>query len=120
MGTIFSLPVYYEEDLASSLKRLKKKYNTRIIAATPGRGASVIAKIKLSGNICLVFGNEDKGISRQVLNIADAKARIPISKAVDSLNVASASAICLYEASCHRPNIRGRVKKGHAPHSIAS
>jgi TrmH family RNA methyltransferase len=99
MGTIFTLPVYYEDDLALSLRQLKKKYDTRIIAATPGKGASDIAKVKLSGNICFVFGNEDKGISRRVLSIADAKVRIPISKAVDSLNVASAAAICLYEAS---------------------
>ena len=106
MGTIFSLPVYYEEKLASSLMQLKKKYDTRIIAAIPGRGASDIAKVKLSGNICFVFGNEDKGISRQVLNIADTKVRIPILKTVDSLNVASAAAVCLYEASCHRRHSR--------------
>jgi tRNA G18 (ribose-2'-O)-methylase SpoU len=117
MGTIFRLPVYYEDDLGSSLIQLKKKYNTRIIATTPGRGTSDIAKVKLSGNICFVFGNEDKGISRRVLSVADAKVRIPILKAVDSLNVASAGAICLYEASCHRSNITGRIEKGHASHS---
>ncbi|MDD5437394.1 MAG: RNA methyltransferase [Candidatus Omnitrophica bacterium] len=103
MGTIFRLPVCYEDDLGSALVRLKKKHDTRIIVATPGRGAGDISKVKLSGNICFVFGNEDKGISRKILNIADAKVRIPISKAVDSLNVASASAVCLYEASrCRR------------------
>jgi len=99
MGTIFRLPVYYEPDLASSLTRLKKKHNTRIIAATLGRGAGDIARAKLSGNICFVFGNEDKGVSPAVSRVADAKVRIPISKSVDSLNVASSSAICLYEAS---------------------
>ena len=105
-GAIFRLPVYYEDDLGASLIQLKKKYDTRIIAATPGRGASDISKVKLSGNICFVFGNEDKGISRRVLSVADAKVRIPILEAVDSLNVASAGAICLYEASCHRSNIK--------------
>ena len=99
MGTIFTLPIYYEDDLASSLEWLRKEHDTRIVAATPGRGADDIAKVKLSGNVCFVFGNEDKGISRRVLSIADAKVRIPISKNVDSLNVASASAVCLYEAS---------------------
>jgi len=102
MGTIFGLPVAYEDDLASALVRLKKKYDTRIIAATPGRGACDIAKIKLSGNICFVLGNEDKGVSRKVLGVADAKVRIPICKSVDSLNVASAAAVCLYEASRRR------------------
>jgi len=99
MGTIFGLPVCYEDDIASSLTELKKKYDTRIIAATPAKGARDIAKVRLSGNICFVFGNEDKGVSRKVLSIADARVRIPISKAVDSLNVSAAAAVCLYEAS---------------------
>ena len=99
MGTIFRLPVCYEDDLASSLIMLQKKHDTRIIAATTGRGAVDIANADLSGNICFVFGNEDKGISRKVLGIADVKVRIPIAETVDSLNVASASAICLYESS---------------------
>ena len=102
MGTIFRLMVCYEDDLASGLIRLKKKHNTHIIAATLGKGACDIAKVELSGNICFVFGNEDKGVSPRVLKIADAKVRIPISKTIDSLNVASASAICLYEASRYR------------------
>ena len=102
MGTIFRLPVCYENDLEASLTRLKKKYDTRIIAATPGRGAGDISGVKLSGNICFVFGNEDKGISRGILKIADVRVRIPIRKTVDSLNVASASAVCLYEASKER------------------
>ena len=106
MGTIFRLPVCYEEDLGSSLIQLKKRHDMRIIAATPGRGTSDIAKVELSGNICFVFGNEDKGVSRGVLSIADAKVRIPISKNVDSLNVASASAVCLYEASRYRSQAR--------------
>jgi len=102
MGTIFRIPVSYEDDLAASLTRLKKKYGMRIIAATLGRGASEISKIDLSGDICFVFGNEDKGVSARVLKIADVKVRIPILRGVDSLNVASASAICLYAASCHK------------------
>ena len=108
MGTIFGLQVCYEDDLEASLMRLKKKYNTRIIAATLGKGASDIASAKLSGNICFIFGNEDKGISREILNISDSKVRIPIKKDVDSLNVASASAICLYEASRHRSRAQGK------------
>ena len=102
MGTIFRLPVSYEDDLRASLILLKKKYGIRIIVATPGKGTTDIAKVKLSGDICFVLGNEDKGVSRGILNIADAKVCIPIQKTVDSLNVASASAVCLYEASRQR------------------
>ncbi|MDD3905205.1 MAG: RNA methyltransferase [Candidatus Omnitrophica bacterium] len=99
MGTVFGLPVCYERDLASSLSRLKAEHGTRIIAATPRRGAKDIDSVKFTDNVCFVFGNEDNGVSRKVLDIADVKVRIPIAKSVDSLNVASASAVCLYEAS---------------------
>ena len=109
MGTIFRLPVYYEDNLASALSHIKEKHDIDIIAATPGRGACDISKVKLSGNICFVFGNEDKGISRPVLNVADSKVRIPILDTIDSLNVASASAVCLYEAS--RCRLRRMVKQ---------
>lgn len=102
MGAIFRLPVYYEENLAASLKELKKIYGMRIVAATPGNGAIDIGKADLSGDICLVFGNEDRGVSRKVLKMADAKVRIPISGDVDSLNVASAAAVCLHEISRRR------------------
>jgi tRNA G18 (ribose-2'-O)-methylase SpoU len=102
MGTIFRLPVCYENDLVASLTFLKRKHDTRVIAATLGRGTSDITKTEFSGNVCFVFGNEDKGISRKVLKIADLKVHIPIAKTVDSLNVAGASAVCLYEASRYR------------------
>jgi tRNA G18 (ribose-2'-O)-methylase SpoU len=108
MGAIFRLSACYEDDLESSLVRLKKEYDTRIIVATPGKGANDIAKVKLTGNICFVFGNEDKGVSRRILSIADARVRIPISRSIDSLNVASASAVCLHEASRHNRRI-GRI-----------
>lgn len=112
MGTIFSLPVLYEDDLASSLTRLEKEYHTRIIAATPDRKSRDIASADFSDNICLVFGNEDQGISRRIARIADARVRIPIAKTVDSLNVASAAAVCLHEASRHRRR-RKKMRRGH-------
>lgn len=100
MGTLFDLPICYERDLAAGLSRVKKRDGTRIIAATLGRGARDITEADLSGDICFVFGNEDTGVTRSILNIADVLVRIPISKSVDSLNVASASAVCLYARSC--------------------
>lgn len=103
MGTIFGLRVCYEEDLRSALTRLKKEEGVRIVAATPGRLARDIGEADLSGDLCLVLGNEDTGVSRSIMRIADDKVRIPISNSVDSLNVASAGAVCLYRASlCRR------------------
>jgi tRNA G18 (ribose-2'-O)-methylase SpoU len=102
MGSLFGLGVAYEEDLASALRRLKRVCKTRIIAASPGAKNRDIVKADLSGNVCLVFGNEDKGLAPEILRVADEKVRIPISKNIDSLNVACASAIFLYSAASQR------------------
>lgn len=99
MGTLFNLPICYEADIRDALLWLKKAHSVRIIAATLNRKAKDICKVRFSGNICLVFGNEDRGVSSAIADIADVEVRIPISESVDSLNVASASAVLLYAAS---------------------
>ncbi len=106
IGSIFKLPVAYEINIAASLKRLKKDFNTRIIVTSPGRGAIDIALSDLSGNICFVFGSEDAGVSNEVMRLADVMVKVPTSRNVDSLNVASTSAICLYRAAAAREGWR--------------
>jgi len=47
---------------------------------------------------CLwIFGNEGQGVDPDLLRLADLRLRIPHSTAVESLNVAAAAAICLFE-----------------------
>lgn len=50
----------------------------------------------------IVFGNEGSGISAEILEAASSKVYIPMSGKAESLNVASAAAIVLYEASRQR------------------
>ena len=50
----------------------------------------------------IVFGNEGNGISAEILEAASSKVYIPMSGKAESLNVASAAAIVLYEASRQR------------------
>ena len=106
IGSIFKLPVAYEPDIAAFLKRLKKEFNTRIIVTSPCQDAVDIALADLSGNVCLVLGSEDEGVSKQVLKLADTLVKVPTSRNVDSLNVACTSAICLYKAA----SVRHRAK----------
>ena len=47
-------------------------------------------------NVFWLFGNEGKGIPEEILQRADARFHIPISPAVESLNVAMAAAIILF------------------------
>ncbi|MDB4281052.1 23S rRNA (guanosine(2251)-2'-O)-methyltransferase RlmB, partial [Flavobacteriaceae bacterium] len=51
----------------------------------------------LKGPLALVFGAEDVGISNGLLKILDHKAKLPMTEAVDSLNVSVACAVVFYE-----------------------
>jgi tRNA G18 (ribose-2'-O)-methylase SpoU len=101
MGTVFKLPVVHTDDLAETLGTLSRYAETTIIAAAPGGNRS-IHDIDLGRNLCLVLGNEDAGISGKILELCNERVAIPMSNGVDSLNVASASAVFLYEASKSR------------------
>lgn len=48
--------------------------------------------------VAIVMGSEDKGVSNQILKIADAKGKIPMLGEITSLNVSVAAGIIIYEA----------------------
>ena len=103
MGSIFKLPVAYENGLAPVLNDLKTKYRTKIVVTSLAEGSVSLEQADLSGNLCLVFGNEVSGAAETLTDIADLKVRVPhIFSKVDSLNVACASSICLYQAYLKR------------------
>jgi tRNA (guanosine-2'-O-)-methyltransferase len=52
----------------------------------------------LDGDVCLVLGHEDKGLSPATLALCDAIAYLPQPGKVGSLNVAVAAAVALAEA----------------------
>lgn len=97
MGTIFRLPVVNTTNLVSSLGELKSRFSMRVIAAHPRGDLTSFAAARLKDDCCLVFGSEGYGISREVLGVCDDAVAIPMNPGVDSLNVASASAVLLYE-----------------------
>lgn len=96
MGAVFTLPIVHVSDLVESLTQLKQIYGTQIVAAHP-HDATPIHEAEISGSVCVVFGNEGEGISQRILSVCDVKVSIPMMHGTDSLNVASASAVFLYE-----------------------
>lgn len=97
MGAIFILPVVYASDLPTQLKYLRDEHDFCIIAAHPREESVPLQNADLRKNLCIVFGNEGVGISDAVLNQCDMQVQIPMSQGIDSLNVASSSAVFLYE-----------------------
>lgn len=98
MGTVFTLEVVHSPNLFDTLQMLKQQYSTSVIAADAHSDTS-LETLNLSGNLCVVFGSEDAGVSPPIMDQATHVAAIPMRDGVDSLNVGSASAVVLYELS---------------------
>ncbi len=102
MGYVFDLPVIHVSDLAATLKLMSAKYNIQTIAADAHANVVSVEEANLKENICIVLGSEASGIRKNVLDACIEKVTIPLSGKVDSLNVASASAIFLWEVKRKR------------------
>jgi len=101
MGTVFQLPTLESTDLAESLRDLRRR-GLRCVAAHPHAAGRTLAQAELRDDCCLVFGSEGYGLSPAVLAVCDDAVAVPMAPTVDSLNVGSAAAVFLYEASRQR------------------
>lgn len=95
VGTLFTVPVI-ESDGASTLKWLKQ-HNIAILAATPS-AAKEFTQVDLKQPIAIAVGTEQLGLSQMWMKEADIQVRIPMCGVADSLNVAMATTLLLYEA----------------------
>lgn len=98
LGTVFTLPIVHLEQLTKTIQDLRRLHNVRVIAAHP-RASQTLSEWDedIGSGICLVFGSEGAGISESVLSACDHALAVPMHHEVDSLNVASASAVFLHE-----------------------
>lgn len=95
-GGIFNIPIAKVKHLKDALF-LFQSYGINIVAATE-KTNDLLYDIDLKNNFALVMGSEGKGVSPQILAMADNKAKLPMSEHISSLNVSVACAIVLYEA----------------------
>ena len=96
MGTVFELPVVEDVPLAEALGALRAA-GVRLVAAHPHADGRTLAEARLDGDVCVLLGGEGFGLSEAALALCDEAVAIPMAGAVDSLNVASAAAVFLYE-----------------------
>src|SRR6478609_2173754 len=101
MGTVFQLPIIETKNLVASLQELRQ-HGVRCVAAHPHTDKRLLHQASFKTDACVVFGAEGNGISPAVLAACDEAVAIPMPPTVDSLNVASAAAVFLYEASRQR------------------
>lgn len=99
MGSLFHLPVIkvsVAECLAFCLQ-----HRLRLLVAD-GTAKKNYAEEDLSGARAVVFGNEGAGVGAEFKQQAEASIRIPLLGQAESLNVASAAAVILFEAARQR------------------
>ena len=101
MGTIFEQPVVRAENLVATLQALRAR-GVRCLAAHPRTDAQKLATVDLRGDCCLVFGAEGPGLTEAALAACDDMVEIPMPSHMNSLNVAVATGIFLYEATRQR------------------
>lgn len=95
VGTLFTIPVV-EATSAETLSWLRQK-GIQIVAATPS-AETEFTEVNLTKGIAIAVGTEQLGLSDQWMHAADLKVRIPMHGIADSLNVATATTLLLYEA----------------------
>ena len=103
LGTLFSVPVV-EADSQSTTAWLAGQ-GIRIVAATPDATMGYTSP-DYRGPTCFVVGAEQAGLSSVWLDAADHQVRIPMHGQADSLNVATAATLLLYEAVRQRSEVR--------------
>jgi tRNA G18 (ribose-2'-O)-methylase SpoU len=95
MGAVLAVPYARLEDWREGLAELRAT-GFRLLALTPDPAAIPIGAVEPTGKIALLIGGEGHGLSARWLTAADQAVRIPMSRGVDSLNVAAAAAIACY------------------------
>jgi 23S rRNA (guanosine2251-2'-O)-methyltransferase len=89
------LPIVRVTNLARAIDSLKKAGFW--VIGMDGYAKTTIDKINKTGKTAIIMGSEGKGMRRLVEESCDDTVRLPISPKVESLNVATAAAITLYE-----------------------
>jgi tRNA G18 (ribose-2'-O)-methylase SpoU len=97
MGEVFALPYARLDPWPSSLALVRAAGFT-LLALTPGPGARAIDEVRPApgDRLALLLGTEGPGLSDAALAAADGRVCIPMSRGVDSLNVAAAAAVAFH------------------------
>lgn len=99
LGSIFHSKIVSVESMVDLEKwiKIQKEENGMAVVGTDSTGSISLQNHQLKKPIALILGNEAKGMSVALKNLCDLIVRIPVSGAVNSLNVSCAGSILLWE-----------------------
>lgn len=99
-GALERIPFIRVTNLSRSMDLLKEEGFWAV--GMDGYAETVISKVDMTGKTLLVMGSEGTGLRRLTKEKCDFLAKIPISQAVESLNLSNATAVALYEIARQR------------------
>ena len=93
VGAWFRIPMAVESDV----KSLLKQFSGQVVATLP-TAEKTYWELDFQQPTLILFGNEGAGLSSELADLADEFVQIPLAGGVESLNVAIAASLMLYEA----------------------
>jgi TrmH family RNA methyltransferase len=99
-GSLFHLPLVREVGVEEAVSSLRDRGFT--VLAADADGATSVYEADLDRATAVLFGNEAKGLSDSALALADDTVRVPTSGRAESLNLAAAATLVLFEAARQR------------------
>jgi TrmH family RNA methyltransferase len=99
-GSIFHVPIAVGSGIADVLGRAKQA-GLRVIAADMAGDDLLVARVsgELAEPTAWVFGNEAHGLSDEAVALVDRVITVPIYGHAESMNLATAASVCLYESA---------------------
>lgn len=99
-GSLFHVPVSVGVTLADTIARAKALGYTVLAADVSGDDLPLVrAEGMLDGPTAWVFGNEARGLTADDLALVDRAVKVPIYGQAESMNLATAASVCLYESA---------------------
>lgn len=99
-GQWFRLPMSVTTDLPATVLQARQQ-GVQVVATLP-EATLTYWEVDFKRPTLILLGNEGAGLSPELTALADVQVRIPLSQGVESLNVAIAAALILYEAQRQR------------------
>ncbi|WP_059008506.1 TrmH family RNA methyltransferase [Streptomyces specialis] len=100
-GSLFHLPVAVGVPVGEAVRGLAGA-GVRVLAADGGGDRDLDAELdadRMGGPTAWIFGNEAWGLPAETRALADAVVRVPLHGRAESLNLATAAAVCLYASA---------------------
>ena len=101
-GSLFHVPIVVHRDVAETLDELRSRGLQILAADASGEHHIFDTEVDPVSPTAWVFGNEAWGLPEEILSLADTVVAVPIFGRAESLNLATAAAVCLYATAWAR------------------